>query len=103
GTPSQRVFMHGISNIRSANDPLIILDNFPYEGDISNINPNDIESVTLLKDAAASSIWGAKAGNGVLVLTSKRANKSKPFELEINQHLKITAKPDLYAHSIITS
>ncbi|SFS98264.1 SusC/RagA family TonB-linked outer membrane protein [Sphingobacterium wenxiniae] len=52
--------------------PLIIVDNFPYEGRIEDINPNDVESVTLLKDAAASSIWGARAGNGVIVINLKK-------------------------------
>jgi len=40
---------------------LIVLDNFPYTGDLANINPNDIESITVLKDGAAASIWGATA------------------------------------------
>lgn len=52
--------------------PLIVVDNFPYNGDINNLNPNDIESVTILKDAAAASIWGARAGNGVIVITTKK-------------------------------
>lgn len=52
--------------------PLIIVDNFPFEGHIEDINPNDVESVTLLKDAAASSIWGARAGNGVIVINLKK-------------------------------
>ena len=55
-------------------DPLIVLDNFPYDGDISNINPNDIESITVLKDAAAASIWGARSGNGVIVITTKKGS-----------------------------
>ncbi|WP_245586294.1 TonB-dependent receptor plug domain-containing protein [Olivibacter sitiensis] len=45
------IFMEGAQ-------PLVVLDNFPYEGDLTNINPNDIASVTVLKDAAAASIWG---------------------------------------------
>src|SRR5690606_37831887 len=53
--------------------PLIVVDNFPYEGDINNINPNDVESVTLHRDAAAAIIWGAKAGNWVMVITTKKA------------------------------
>ena len=39
---------------------LIVVDNFPYDGDINNINPNDVESITVLKDAAAASIWGTR-------------------------------------------
>src|SRR5690606_23495552 len=106
GPPAHNIFMHGITSLRGneANAPLIVLDNFPYEGDINNINPNEIESVTLLKDAAASSIWGARAGNGVLVLTSKKASRyGKTWNLNFNQHIKITDKPDLFAHSLIQS
>ena len=54
-------------------DPLLVVDGFVYEGDIRNINPNDVESITILKDAAAASIWGARAGNGVIVVTTKKA------------------------------
>lgn len=58
--------------------PLIVVDNFPYEGDIADINPNDVASVTILKDAAATSIWGARAGNGVIVINLKKPDTSKP-------------------------
>ena len=65
-----RLQIRGISTLSNNNNldagtpsgqPLIILDNFPYEGDITNINPNDVESITVLKDAAASSIWGSRS------------------------------------------
>jgi len=77
--------------------PLIVLDNFPYEGDINNINPNDIESVTVLKDAAAASIWGARAGNGVIVLTSKKARTGERLQIDFNGSLSVQNKPNLYA------
>lgn len=69
-----KVRIRGESSINAASEPLVVVDNFPYEGDLSNIDPNDIESVTVLKDAAAASIWGARAGNGVIVVTTKKAN-----------------------------
>src|SRR5690606_39598674 len=62
-------------------EPLIVLDNFPFDGDINSINPEDIESVTVLQDAAAASIWGAYAGNGVIVLTSKKGRDRKSTRL----------------------
>jgi TonB-linked SusC/RagA family outer membrane protein len=76
--------------------PLIVLDNFPYEGDINNINPNDIESVTILKDAAAASIWGARAGNGVIVVTSKKARAGERPQIDFNGSLSVQGKPALY-------
>ena len=77
-------------------DPLIVVDNFPYEGDIRNINPNDIESITVLKDAAAASIWGARSGNGVIVITTKKGRKNKPLTIEINSSVTVQNKPNVY-------
>lgn len=76
--------------------PLIILDNFPYEGDINNINPNDIESVTVLKDAAASSIWGSRSANGVIVFTTKKGKLDQPMRISINSNVSVTERPDLF-------
>ncbi|WP_169304445.1 SusC/RagA family TonB-linked outer membrane protein [Pedobacter frigoris] len=76
--------------------PLIVVDNFPYEGEINNINPNDIESVTVLKDAASASIWGARAGNGVIVITTKKGAKNQKMKVELNSNVTIIDKPDLY-------
>ncbi|MEJ7778955.1 MAG: SusC/RagA family TonB-linked outer membrane protein [Daejeonella sp.] len=92
---SNNLQIRGLSTIGANPDPLVILDNFPYEGDISNINPNDIESITILKDASAASIWGARAGNGVIVLTSKKGALNKPLSVSFNSNLNITGKPPL--------
>lgn len=90
--------IRGISTLGFASTaPLIVLDNFPYEGDINNINPNDIESITILKDAAAASIWGARAGNGVIVITTKKGQFNQPFKLSVNTDVIVTAKPDLFS------
>ncbi len=61
GVNQSAITIRGRSTINSNANPLIIVDNFPYDGDILNINPNDIESVTVLKDAAAASVWGARS------------------------------------------
>lgn len=99
--------IHGVSTLYEgkggSNAPLIILDNFPYEGDINRINPNEIESVTILKDAAASSIWGAKAGNGVIVITSKQASYNQPVQIKFRSDFQLYGKPDLYKHETINS
>lgn len=76
--------------------PLIVLDNFPYEGDIKNINPNDIESITVLKDAAAASIWGARSGNGVIVITTKKGTNNSPISVDINSNVTFRNKPNLH-------
>lgn len=95
GTDPADIRVRGLSTIQSDATPLIVLDNFPYEGDITSINPNDIENVTILKDAAASSIWGARAGNGVIVITTKQGRYNQKGQLSINSNVTIGAKPDL--------
>lgn len=81
-----------------ANDqPLVVLDNFPYDGNINNINPNDIESVTLLKDAAAASIWGVRAGNGVIVITTKKGRFNQAPQVSLTSSLNLGEKPRLSA------
>lgn len=94
-TNSPNVMVRGLSTIQGPRGPLIVLDNFPYNGNINNINPNDIESITILKDAAASSIWGTKAGNGVIVITTKKASARKPFSLDLNTNVQVASKPDV--------
>ncbi len=91
------IMVRGLSSINGSKAPLIVLDNFPYEGDIANINPNDIESITILKDAAAASIWGTRAGNGVIVISTKKAKQGQPFSITAGSNIIITEKPDLFS------
>jgi TonB-linked SusC/RagA family outer membrane protein len=95
--------IRGLSSINGPQDPLIIVDNFPYDGDNNNINPNDVQSITILKDAAASSIWGARAGNGVVVITTKNGHFNQPLKVEVNTSVSITGKPDLMSLRTISS
>ncbi|MBB5437335.1 TonB-linked SusC/RagA family outer membrane protein [Pedobacter sp. AK017] len=88
--------VRGLSTIQANSLPLIILDNFPYEGDIKSINPSDIANITILKDAAAASIWGARSGNGVIVLTSKKGRNSQPPQVNIFSNITLKDIPDLY-------
>jgi TonB-linked SusC/RagA family outer membrane protein len=96
GTNLPFISIRGQSTISANTEPLYVLDNLPYYGNIENINPNDIESITVLKDAAATSIWGARAGNGVVVLTTKKGRDLRKPILELGSSLTITAKPDLW-------
>ncbi|WEK33833.1 MAG: SusC/RagA family TonB-linked outer membrane protein [Candidatus Pseudobacter hemicellulosilyticus] len=77
-------------------NPLIIVDDFPYKGDINTINPNDVESITVLKDAAAASIWGTMAGNGVIVITTKKG-RQQPLQVSYSANMILQEKPDLFA------
>ncbi|WP_121811346.1 SusC/RagA family TonB-linked outer membrane protein [Mucilaginibacter kameinonensis] len=104
GTASQSsINIRGQNTIYGNASPLIVVDNFPYDGDINNINPNDVESVTVLKDAAAASIWGARAGNGVIVLTLKKGKLNAPVQISLSSNVTVGAKPDLFYTSQISS
>lgn len=102
-TSTPNIIVRGLSTIQGPRAPLIVLDNFPYDGDVNNINPNDVESVTVLKDAAAASIWGTRAGNGVIVITTKKGRFNQPLKIEINNSIMVTPKPDLFYMSNMTS
>jgi TonB-linked SusC/RagA family outer membrane protein len=97
------ISIRGRSTIYANPEPLIILDNFPYTGDPANINPNDVESITVLKDAAAASIWGAYAANGVVVIITKTGKYKQPLQVSFNSNVTIGAKPDLYYKPTVSS
>lgn len=73
--PSIRI--RGIGSFNAGNGPLTVLDGMPYDGDISAINPNDIESMTVLKDASSAALYGSRAANGVLIITTKKGRADK--------------------------
>ena len=90
------IVIRGLSTIQGPRSPLIIVDDFPYEGDPANINPNDVENITILKDAAAASIWGTRAGNGVIVITTKKGRFDQPIKIQFSGNVRLTEKPDLF-------
>lgn len=96
--------VRGLSTIQADTRPLIVIDNFPYEGDIMTINPNDVESITVLKDAAAASIWGARAGNGVIVINTKQGAYNQTTQISLNGNVSVGGKPNLfYSQSYLPS
>lgn len=97
GINRPKMTIRGLSSINGIQDPLIIVDNFPYEGDIKNLNPNDVENVTILKDAAAASIWGSRAANGVVVITTRKGHYNRPAQVNFSSTVTLQEKPDLHA------
>ncbi|MEQ7802064.1 SusC/RagA family TonB-linked outer membrane protein [Pedobacter sp. ASV1-7] len=95
-TQDEKISIRGRSTINASADPLIVVDNFPYSGSIENINPNDVESITVLKDAAAASIWGARSGNGVIVITTKKGKLNEKINVSFNANTTIGDKPVIY-------
>ncbi|WP_343330741.1 SusC/RagA family TonB-linked outer membrane protein [Polaribacter staleyi] len=85
--------IRGLSTLGADRDPLIVLNGFPIEGGFETINPNDVESVTVLKDAAAASIWGAKAANGVIVVTTKK-NRARELNVSVSSFVRFSPKLD---------
>jgi TonB-linked SusC/RagA family outer membrane protein len=99
---SNPMSIRGKATIYGDANPLIVLDNFPYEGDVNSLNPNDVESITVLKDAAAASIWGARAGNGVIVITTKKGSPTSKPKVSYHSNLTLSARPDLFYKPIMS-
>ena len=72
---SATIYVRGIGSISASSAPLIILDGAPYEGSLNSINPADIETINLQKDASATSIYGARGANGILYITTKKGGQ----------------------------
>lgn len=89
--------IRGSSSIYADRAPLVVVDGFPVaKNDFSTINPNDIESVTVLKDAAAASIWGARAANGVIVIVTKKNKNGKAgLNIDASVFTRISKLTDL--------
>jgi len=78
GADQGKINIRGIASMYAATDPLIIVDGAPYESSLSNISQEDIESVSVLKDAASAALYGARGAAGVIIITTKKGNKSAP-------------------------
>jgi TonB-dependent starch-binding outer membrane protein SusC len=94
---TSNILIRGRNSIRGGNDPLIVLDGFPVEN-INDINPDDIQSIEVLKDASAQAIYGARASNGVILVTSKRPKQGK-MTVGVHSYFsnqKLTKNFDLY-------
>jgi TonB-linked SusC/RagA family outer membrane protein len=77
-----KVRIRGQASLSAGNDPLYVIDGFPIIGDINEINPNEIESISVLKDASSTSLYGSRAANGVILVTTKKA-KAGTAEIDI--------------------
>lgn len=94
--------IRGIGTLNADANILIVVDGFPIEGGIQNINPYDIEQVTILKDAAAAAIYGARASNGVIVIDTKKAKQNGRTQVEYSTNISIFQKPDYTNYHYMT-
>jgi len=90
-----QVQIRGIGTFGSS-DPLYVVDGYPITGGLSQINPNDIASIDILKDASATAIYGTRAANGVVIITTKRGNKSGDVIIDFDAYGSIQARPKMY-------
>ncbi|TYA69788.1 SusC/RagA family TonB-linked outer membrane protein [Seonamhaeicola marinus] len=84
--------IRGFGSINADSAPLIVLDGVPYTGSLSSINPQDIESTTVLKDASSTSLFGNKASNGVLLITTKKGKKNRKPSISVDTRYGITQR-----------
>ena len=69
--------IRGIGSVSASSNPLFVVDGIPFDGNINSISPNDIESISVLKDATASSLYGSRGANGIIVITTKSGKKGE--------------------------
>ncbi|QHS56555.1 SusC/RagA family TonB-linked outer membrane protein [Mucilaginibacter sp. 14171R-50] len=98
-----RISIRGQSTLFSNAEPLIVVDGFVYNQPVENLNPADVQSISVLKDAAAASIWGARAGNGVIVITTNKGAFDRPMRVSLNASVTAGERPDLYYRSQMSS
>jgi TonB-linked SusC/RagA family outer membrane protein len=75
--PGESIMIRGRNSILASNDPLIVVDGIPYGGSLSDLNPNDVQSIEVLKDASAAAIYGSRGSNGVILITTNEGKESK--------------------------
>ena len=119
GAP-MKIRIRGTSSLNGTQDPLWVIDGIPvngtevpsldelkdidnlYQSSIAGLNPADIESITVLKDAAATAIYGARAANGVIVVTTKKGHSGAP-EISFSTRLTYSPRPDIDRLNLLTS
>jgi TonB-linked SusC/RagA family outer membrane protein len=93
---SVTVLIRGIGSLASGgNTPLYVVDGYPTTGGINNINPNDIATIDVLKDASATAIYGVRAANGVVIITTKKGLKNK-VQVSLDAYVSVQTKPKQY-------
>ena len=83
GQPGENptIRIRGIASKQASADPLVVVDGIPFNGNLNILNPNDIESINVLKDATATALYGSRAANGVLLITTKQGRRNQPAQI----------------------
>lgn len=96
------VLIRGVTSINGNRAPLYVVDGMPVN-DITSINPQDIADITVLKDAIAASIWGARASNGVIVIVTKKGTSNNRVSIQYNAYYNSLGKPDISYFPVLNS
>jgi TonB-linked SusC/RagA family outer membrane protein len=96
------VLIRGLNSVKANRSPLFVVDGISMN-DISSINPQDVADITVLKDATAASIWGSRASNGVVVITTKKGGNSEKIKVNYDGFLSFQGKPDLHYLPVLSS
>lgn len=86
---TMQIRIRGQRSLTASNDPLIVLDGIPFPGSIADINPNDIKSIEILKDASATAIYGSRGANGVIILTTNKGQKGGRAKISYNSYVGV--------------
>jgi len=92
---SMQIRIRGTRSLTGSNDPLVVLDGIPFSGNIGDINPNDVASIDILKDASATAIYGSRGANGVILVTTNKGQRGRKPVISYNAYYgaqKIFAK-----------
>ena len=84
-----QIRIRGQRSLSASNDPLIVLDGIPFMGQLSDINPADIKSMDILKDASATAIYGSRGANGVIIITTVKGSQGTPAKVSYNGYISI--------------
>ncbi|WP_316799809.1 SusC/RagA family TonB-linked outer membrane protein [Pedobacter frigidisoli] len=103
GANDYNIAIRGTGTLQAEKFPLIVVDGVITEFDISTLNPNDIENISILKDAAAASIWGVRAANGVIVITTKRGKANATPSINFNTSFMVADKQKLNYMKLMNS
>ncbi len=95
--------IRGIATLKGNKNPLLIVDGLPFDGKLEGINPAIIQNVTVLKDAAAASIYGARAANGVIVVSTKKGTKDGKVHISYEGGIRFTPTPDFSYLNLLNS
>lgn len=86
---AMQIRIRGTRSLNASNDPLVVLDGIPFAGSISDINPNDIKSIDILKDASATAIYGSRGANGVILVSTNKGYKDTKAKLSYNGYMGV--------------